>query len=129
VATFSSLADALGIPDPKEPNRPARPAAQKMSRKDLCKQILASQEYRESLLRRIVLDALPPAVECMLWDRAEGKVAAKVEVKDTTNALEGMTVEQLESRALFLAEVARRLRSDGDVVGASEAESEEERVH
>lgn len=82
----------------------------KLTVKDFCRGVLNSQEYRESLYRRVLLDELPPAVECMMWDRAWGKVVDKVEFKDTTDTLANLTVEQLETRALYLVEVARRMR-------------------
>lgn len=82
----------------------------KLTVKDFCKGVLNSQEYRESLMRRVILDELPPAVECMLWDRAWGKTVEKVEVKDTTGQLEELTIEQLETRALYLVGVAQRMR-------------------
>lgn len=110
-----SLAESLGVTDfaaQDEHSGVADGPLLKVTVKTFCKGVLNSPEYRNSLLRRIMLDELPPAVECMLWDRAEGKVVNHLEVKDTTNTLEAMTVEQLEDRALFLAEVARRLRSE-----------------
>lgn len=87
----------------------------KLTVKDFCRGVLNSTEYRESLYRRVLLDELPPAVECMMWDRAWGKTVEKVEIKDTTAPLEALTVEELEARALYLVGVARRLRdSDTD---------------
>lgn len=110
---FQSLADFLGVPDPQQPGRPAASAPSgKMTRKQFCKELLATKEYRESLLQRIVLGTLPPAVEVLLYHYADGKPVDKIEVKDTTEPLEEMTVEQLEERAMRLMHAARALRGD-----------------
>lgn len=109
---FQSLADFLGVQDPVQPELPVQPApSPKLTVKDFCRSVLSSAQYRESLLRRVIMDELPPAVECMMWDRAWGKVVEKVEFKDTTDPLEDFTIEQLEDRAMKLMEVARRLRT------------------
>jgi hypothetical protein len=115
VEKFQSLADFLGVQDPAKPDLPAQPApSPKVTAKAFCKEILQTREYREALLRRIVMDELPPAVECMLWDRAHGKTVDKVEVKDTTDPLEELTIEQLEERAMRLLEAARGMRKQDD---------------
>lgn len=89
----------------------------KLTVKDFCRGVLNSEEYRESLYRRVLLDELPSAVECMMWDRAWGKTVEKVEIKDTTAPLEALTVEELEARALYLVGVARRLRHSTSEAG------------
>lgn len=110
---FQSLADFLGVQDPVQPELPVQPPPSlKITVKGFCKGILSSVQYRESLMRRIIMDELSPAVECMLWDRAHGKTVEKMEFKDTTDPLEELTIEQLEERAVKLLEVARRLRVD-----------------
>ena len=73
--------------------------------------ILNAAGYRESLLRRILLDALPSAVECLLYHYAYGKPVERVEVKDVTDPIGDFTAEQCEARALRLLEVARQLRA------------------
>ena len=119
---FQSLADFLGVQDPAQPDRPVSQApSPKMSAKAFFRDVLATREYRESLLRRVVMDALPSAVETMMWDRAHGKAVERVEVKDTTNRLEALTIEQLEQRALFLADVARQLRNGKSDEGQAES--------
>ena len=104
-----SLADLLGVQDPQQPDFPVAPSP-KMTAKAFCKDIINTVQYRESLLRRIVMDTLPSAVECMLWDRAHGKTVEKVEVKDTSAPLERLTSEELLKRAEFLATLAEQLR-------------------
>lgn len=112
VEKFQSLADFLGVQDREDLDAPVAPApSNKMTVKAFCKGVLESPQYRESLLRRIVMDDLPPQIEAMMWDRAHGKVIDKLEVKDTSNALEDLTVEQLEERAMYLAEIAKSLRT------------------
>jgi hypothetical protein len=109
---MQSLADFLGVKDTEQSDRDIAPPPAKMTAKAFFRDVLATREYRESLLRRIVMDELPAAVECMMWDRAHGKAVERVEVKDTTDRLEGLSAEQLEQRALFLADVAHQLRSE-----------------
>jgi hypothetical protein len=106
-----SLADFLGAQDPERPNAPApAPRSTKLSRKEYAREILSSQEYRQSLMNLIVLGELPPGLHVLLHHYAYGKPTDYVEVKDTTNRLEGLTPEQLEQRAMLLAERARQLR-------------------
>jgi hypothetical protein len=105
-----SLADFLGVRDPRkaDDDKPKKITRKVIS--EFAREILSSEEYRASLLRRIFLDELPPAVELLLYHYAHGKPVEKVEVKDTTIAVENMTAEQCEERALFLVEYARRMR-------------------
>lgn len=111
--SMESLADFLGVHDLKGPDdKPVAEApSPKLTAKEFCRRILASEEYRQSLLNRILLGELPPALEQMMWDRAHGKVVEKVEVRNPSNALESLTVDQLEARALYLASIARTMRS------------------
>lgn len=96
---FLSLADTLGVQDPAQPAKPAAPApSTKLTAKSFCKDILNSQEYRESILHRIIMGELPPAIECMLWDRAHGKTVERVEVKERGEALENLSPEVVEQR-------------------------------
>src|ERR1044071_390853 len=106
---MKSLYDALNVENPEQPGVALEPAP-KLTAKELCREILNSTQYRQSLLQRIIFQELPPAVECRLWDYAYGKPVERVEVKDTSDSLEHLTVEQLEARALFLADLARRIR-------------------
>ena len=114
MAKFQSLADLLGVEDPEaEPadKTPAQAHEPMESAESFCRDIIDTVQYRESLLRRILLDKLPPAVEIMLWARGWGTVIDKLEVKDTT-ALEKMSIEQLEERAMHLIALARRIRQE-----------------
>jgi len=118
---FQSLADYLGVTDPrpedlraKSEARPSEPTpAQILDERDptaFCKKILDSREFRQYIMNGIVLGDIPPAVMCRVIDHAWGKPVERVEVRDTTNELEAVTPEQLESRALRLAEMARSIR-------------------
>jgi hypothetical protein len=78
--------------------------------RDFCRGILSSREYRQSVLDRIIIGQLAPAVECRFYDYAYGKPVERVEFKDTTDPLDDFTAEQLEDRAAKLLEVARQLR-------------------
>lgn len=110
---MKSLAEHLGVADPLKPDAPVSTPV-KTTAKTFCRDILASSQYRESLLRRILLDELPPAVECMLWERAHGKIPNRVEVDDVTNRMENWTAEQLEERARVLLDFAKRHRLNDD---------------
>lgn len=107
-----SLADFLGVRDPRKADDDSKPA-KKITRKaisEFARDILSTEEYRASLLRRIFLDELPPAIEALLYHYAHGKPVEKLEVKDTTIAIENLTAEQCEERAMFLVEYARKMR-------------------
>jgi hypothetical protein len=76
---FQSLADVLGVPDPQQPERPVGdPPLEHLTAQEFCRAILRTPQYRESLLRRILCDELPPGIEAMLWDRAHGKLRDQV---------------------------------------------------
>lgn len=108
-----SLAEHLGAQTPPVGSSEPSPIPTPISTaEEFCRKFLDSKEYRDSLYRRVLLDDLSSPIECMIWDRAYGQVTKRLEVRDTTNQLENMTVEQLEERALFLAQVARRLRDE-----------------
>jgi hypothetical protein len=47
--------------------------------KDFCRGVLESREYRQSVLQRVTLGNLPPAVECRMYDYAYGKPPDRVE--------------------------------------------------
>lgn len=112
---FPSLADFLGVQDPVRPDLPAAaPPSRRLSAKDFALGILNSDEYRASIMRRVLLDELPPQIESLLYHYAHGKPVERVEVKDTTDPLEELSVEQLEERARRLLDVARSLRVDED---------------
>lgn len=103
------LSSVLGVPDPTNPASPVGPP-QKLAVKAFCRAILASPQYRESLMRRILMDTLPTNIEHMLWDRAEGKVVEKLEVKDTSAPLSTLSADALEERAKLLVTRAQQLR-------------------
>jgi hypothetical protein len=112
---FQSLADLLGVQDdvPQEPEEAVRPSKVKrlkLTAKAFCKEILDSKEYRDSLLRRIIMDELPPAVEVLLYHYAHGKPVERMEVKDVTDPLEDFTAEQCQERAEKLLDLARQLK-------------------
>ena len=118
-----SLADFLGVPDPIPSGAPdVPPLSAKFTARDFCRGVLNSPEYRQSLRNRIILGELPSAIECMIWDRAAGKVVEKVEIKDMTDPLDDCSVEQLEDRALRLLAIARQLRVAEESEPASEPE-------
>ena len=87
---YQSLADLLGVQDPVHPERPvADPPSEDITPQQFCRNVLQSVQYRESLLRRILVDELPPNIEAMLWDRAYGKM------KDHVHMAGGVTVTRV----------------------------------
>lgn len=105
-----TLADVLGVKDPenKEAPEPTEPP-KKLSAKALSRELLNSKQYRASLLRRILADDLPPAVECRLMDYAWGKPIEKVEVDDKRKQLEQMSTQELRERAALLVDLATKI--------------------
>jgi hypothetical protein len=107
-----SLADHLGVsvrPDEIHPQEPSDEELLSMSVRDFARGILRSRDYRRSIIHRVTLGNLPPAVEVLLYHYAEGKPVDKIEV--TTPEMEQLTSEQLEARAMQLAVLARDLRA------------------
>lgn len=110
---MKSLADVLSVADvekpPQQRTEPA-PFVEPKTPREFAKTIVESQQYRESLLRRILVDELAPAVEVWLLNTAHGKPVDRVEVRDQTNPLAGISATALEERAMFLANIAREMR-------------------
>jgi hypothetical protein len=75
-----SLAEFLGTarPDLGEPTPPSADL-ESLTIADFCKGVLTSPEYRQSVLNRITLGTLPPAVEIRMYDYAYGKPPDRVE--------------------------------------------------
>lgn len=118
---MKSLADFLGVIDPKDPNKPLSSApSPKVTAKSFSREVLNSAEYRQSLLQRIMLGELPPHVECLLYHYAYGKPVERVEVEDVTPSIDNMTAEQCEQRALYLAALARKMREKCDEEASEE---------
>jgi len=122
---METLADFLGALDrwPAADDQQRQPtASSRLSARAFFRQFLASPEYRQGLLDRVRLGTLPPALEVLMYHYAYGKPTEHVEVKDTTERLEDLSLEELEKRVLHLAELARQLRCEqqpaeaGDVV-------------
>jgi len=121
---FVSLADVLGIEQPKaegvaqqlrEAQADASGVPPKAPRQvplsTLCKEILSSIEYREHLYRLIVRDALPPAIETMLYHYAEGKPVERLEVSEKPVVLDNLTAEELEARVQRLQDLVKVVRA------------------
>lgn len=110
---METLADFLGATDrfPDPAITPREPKfTTKTSAKEVFRAFLASAEYRQSLIDRVRLGTLPPALEVLMHHYAYGKPVEKVEVKDKTENLEELSVEEIEQRILHLVEVTRELR-------------------
>lgn len=124
-AAVKSLYDSLHPDAPSAADTHVLPSTKRMTAKTISRLLLNSEEYRLSLVNRIITGTLPSAIECKLWDYAYGKPIEKVEVKDTTNQLENYTPEELEARALFLAETARRIRMNDEIHASSDEDDPE----
>lgn len=114
---MESLASFLGVRDPAMPDAPEpRAFDANISIRDFCKGVLRSAEYRASIVQRIRLGTLPPAVEIAMYHYAEGKPVERVEMNDLTprGELRDMTPAELEARAMTLCEMARRVRMQAE---------------
>lgn len=107
---MKSLAEHLGTLDPRTPDAPRPTPTHYTSAKAFAQDVLNSQEYRDHLYRLLLLDELPPAVECLLYHYAYGKPVERVEVTETPVDLDDLSIEQLEARALQTLEFVRRHR-------------------
>lgn len=108
---FTSLAETLGtLPD--KPGAPAAPRIEDIAgdAQTFCKTVLNSLEFRQYIINGLTLGELPSAIITRLMDHAWGKPVERLEVQDTTPAVEDLTPEELESRAARLSEMARLLR-------------------
>lgn len=83
-----------------------------MSVQNFCRGVLRSRDYRRSLLLRVRIGELPPAIESLLYHYAEGKPVDRIEhtgreggpieIRDMTNA-------ELAAKAAALATEAAAL--------------------
>lgn len=93
------LSDDLDSPQttPKPEPKPLAltPTEERLSAKDFCLHVVQSKEYRESIIRRVHLDALPSQVEIRLLEYAYGKPVDRLEVTDVTKRFEGWTTADL----------------------------------
>lgn len=80
--------------------------------KQFAQAVLNSEEFKRYISDGIKARDLPPAVLCRLIDHGWGKPVERVELN--TNHLENISAEQLEARAAYLEEMARRLRGQDD---------------
>lgn len=110
-----SLADFLGpvLPAQEEVASPAPQVA--LDSKSFSRAVLNSQEFRDYIVNSLKTRDLPAAVVCRLMDYGWGKPVEKFEVKDTT-PLANLSAEELEARAVHLAEIARSLRTKDESV-------------
>jgi hypothetical protein len=91
-----------------------------------CRNILESDEYKASILRRIVADNLAPAVEVMFHHYAYGKPKDTVEVlRSDASAAETMNAEQLAHEAQRTALEILELKSQAEAQRREEEEQAE----
>jgi hypothetical protein len=122
---MKTLAEHLGIADPRQPDAEAAEdtITDAVSDRDFCRGVLTSKTYRESLLRRLMIDELPSAVEVMLWARAYGPVTERIEVERKDQPVENLTDAEIEQRLLFLANETRRRMNEAEPPSKTEGRS------
>ena len=111
-----SLADFLAVPDYETKQTRAdapeqRASLRKLGPIALFREILSSPEYLESVYLRIKSGDIPAQIEASWYHYAFGKPVEKTEFKDTTNKLEGMSLDQLEARSHLLQARIQQLRA------------------
>lgn len=112
-----SLAEFLGVlPQVSEPDvdhPTAKTLLDVADPKVFCQGILNSREFRQYVVSGITLGDIPPVVLTRIMDHGWGRPVERVEVEDKTErGLEHLTLEELEQRALVLAEAARTIRKN-----------------
>jgi hypothetical protein len=123
---MKSLFESLGLSDPPQETLQPVPTVPltKATAKAFCRELLASPEYRMSLVGRMISGELPPALECKIWEYAYGRPVDRVEIDDKRGKLEELSSEQLEERAMKLMMLARQMR-ETELELSSEPEDEE----
>lgn len=119
---MKSLADVLGVQDPLDKEMPVAEPETPRTAQEFARALLDTRQYRESFLRRVLTDELPPQVESWLLNTAYGKPVERVEMATTTKtlSLDDLTLEQIQQRAAFLHDLAIRVRG-GEVLLKQEA--------
>lgn len=107
-----SLADVLGVLDPARPDDQTPVYDEPKTAREFALRVLNSPEYRHSVYRRLMLHEFPPALEVLLHHYAYGKPVEKVEVKDTSNPLETISLGTLKERVITLQRIISQLESD-----------------
>lgn len=120
---FESIADTLGIdlasPLRAIPNDPPEVPEPKTAQ-EFAERLVNSPEYRASVERRINRDDLAPAVETWYLNTAYGKPTDRVEVKDTTDTLDGASDEFMEQRLAIIRETIEKHHAEKAMKAAAE---------
>lgn len=111
---MKSLADVLGVPDLKTPDVQPDPVDDPTNITEFCQAVLNSRQYRESLMRRIMFDELPQAIELWMCNTAYGKPVDRVEVTSTSYNVDVASTDELEQRVLSLLDARRRAKVGKD---------------
>lgn len=86
--------------------------------KAFAKAVLESQDFREYVIYGLRRRDLPPTVLIRLMDILSsdgwGKPVEKLEIRDTTNDIDEMSVEECEAEARRLIAISRKLRGMKD---------------
>lgn len=80
--------------------------------------LLESQDYRDSLARRIKSDSLSAAVETMLWYYAYGKPVEHVVVTPGQVDLSTLSIDDLQKMAKTLTEQLEEAKALNDAIPA-----------
>lgn len=76
---MKSLAEALGVADPKDPDAEVPTDWQTLEGKEFCDAVLKSPDFRTYIVCGLRLGTLPSAVLCRVMDHAWGKPPDKIE--------------------------------------------------
>jgi len=77
--TSQSLAEYLGIKDPRAPEAPVFPSPGKMTAKAFCEAVLNSEEFRTYILNGLVYRDLHPTILKRIMDQGWGKPTEHIE--------------------------------------------------
>lgn len=115
---LQSLAQFLGVSQevPADDHDEQDLAVAQLTVQDFCRGVLASREYRQSVLDRIVLGTLPSAVELRMYDYAHGKPVEHFEVRDKSDFLdlEPKQVQQRLERVQHMLQILQESRDAED---------------
>lgn len=125
-----TLLDSLIQDDPKWGQRPhgggALEGIERLSGRDFSTAILASKQFREYVVRGIVVGNLPPQVVLRLMDHGWGVPKEKAEEAPTFDEFKNATLRELQTRGLQLANQARELEKRESPPPAVEPPSEDD---
>lgn len=106
-----SLADVLGVLDEKNGETPSSTVdpVEITDPKEFAEAVLQSREFRQYVVRSLTLGELPAAVTTRIMDYGWGKPVDRVEFKDISRDVTGMTKAEILEEIRSLQELAAEL--------------------